>query len=186
MRKTILAAVMTLTATFALAPMASAGLSPAPVSGLDGNFVQAQQRGTGVVEGGGNRGGISGRSMGAGPRMYRQRGTMSRGNVFQQRYGQRPSLQQRRYIQRPGVQRRGYYGGYRGYRGYRPGYRSYNGYWFPPAAFGALLGGAIASQAASGNSHVAWCQNRWRSYRVSDNSYQPSRGPRRVCVSPHS
>ena len=33
--------------------------------------------------------------------------------------------------------------------------------------------------------HVAWCYNRWRSYRESDNSYQPYNGPRRLCRSPY-
>ena len=34
--------------------------------------------------------------------------------------------------------------------------------------------------------HVQWCYNRWRSYRSSDNTYQPNHGPRRLCVSPYS
>jgi hypothetical protein len=33
--------------------------------------------------------------------------------------------------------------------------------------------------------HVRWCQNRYRSYRVSDNTFQPYRGPRRACRSPY-
>ncbi|NMG41335.1 BA14K family protein [Chelativorans sp. ZYF759] len=33
--------------------------------------------------------------------------------------------------------------------------------------------------------HVRWCQNRYRSYRVSDNSFQPYNGPRRQCRSPY-
>jgi hypothetical protein len=32
--------------------------------------------------------------------------------------------------------------------------------------------------------HVAWCYDRWRSYREYDNSYQPFNGPRRECRSP--
>lgn len=35
------------------------------------------------------------------------------------------------------------------------------------------------------NSHVAWCQSRYRSYRAWDNSWQPYNGPRRLCVSPY-
>ena len=187
------------------APVASAGITPSDLASANANLIQVQQRGTGVVEGGGGRAGTAPRMQGgarsAGPRMQAPRAQfrpgmqMNRGQVFRQRYGQRPAiqqqriLQQRRYIQRPGFQRRagyGYYRGYRGYPNYRRGYRQYNGYWFPAAAFGALIGGAIASQAVSEDSHVAWCQNRWRSYRVSDNTYQPSRGPRRACVSPYS
>jgi len=43
-------------------------------------------------------------------------------------------------------------------------------------AAGAIIGGAIASQ--NGNSNAC---SRYRSYRSSDNTYQPSSGPRRVC-----
>ncbi len=32
--------------------------------------------------------------------------------------------------------------------------------------------------------HIDWCHERWRSYRASDNSYQPIHGPRRQCRSP--
>ncbi|MBS9720858.1 BA14K family protein [Tianweitania sp. BSSL-BM11] len=34
------------------------------------------------------------------------------------------------------------------------------------------------------SSHVNWCYNRYRSYRASDNTYQPYHGPRRQCYSP--
>jgi len=107
----------------------------------------------------------------------------------------------RRRFDRPRFERRGdwgYYNGHRGYREYRRGYRQYNGWWFPPAAFvaGAIIGGAIANQPVVAPppvyapvrlsaAHVNWCENRWRSYRVSDNSFQPLNGPRQVCVSPY-
>ncbi|MDQ0319398.1 hypothetical protein QO002_001536 [Pararhizobium capsulatum DSM 1112] len=83
-----------------------------------------------------------------------------------------------------------YYNGHRGYNYYRPGYREYNGYWFPLAAFatGAIIGGAIAQPQAVpayGGSHVQWCQNRYRSYRAYDDTYQPNSGPRRRCASPY-
>jgi hypothetical protein len=93
--------------------------------------------------------------------------------------------------------RPGWYGGYRGYTYARPGYRHYNGYWYPLAAFGAgaIIGGAIASQpryapapryvAPAGSSHVAWCEQRYRSYRAYDNTFQPYNGPRQQCVSPY-
>jgi len=32
---------------------------------------------------------------------------------------------------------------------------------------------------------VRWCDNRYRSYRASDNSFQPYNGPRRQCRSPY-
>jgi hypothetical protein len=32
---------------------------------------------------------------------------------------------------------------------------------------------------------LAWCARRYRSYSAYDNSFQPSRGPRRQCYSPY-
>jgi FAD/FMN-containing dehydrogenase len=79
-----------------------------------------------------------------------------------------------------------YYGGYKGSRHHHPGYRSHNGFWFPLAAFGlgAIIGGAVANN-SGGSAHVQWCYDRYRSYRVYDNSYQPYNGPRRLCYSPY-
>lgn len=37
-----------------------------------------------------------------------------------------------------------------------------------------------------GSAHVAWCYNRYRSYRAWDNTFQPYHGPRRQCWSPYS
>jgi len=37
-----------------------------------------------------------------------------------------------------------------------------------------------------GSAHVRWCYNRYRSYRASDNTFQPYDGPRRQCYSPYS
>jgi hypothetical protein len=91
-----------------------------------------------------------------------------------------------------------FYNGHRGYRDRRAGYRQYNGYWFPAAAFiaGAIAGGAIAQPAPPprrvvvqpgrlSQAHVNWCYNRYRSYRASDNTFQPYNGPRRACSSPY-
>lgn len=125
-------------------------------------------------------------------------------------YAQHRRDNDRRRIERPRHEHRvvrprfehrggwGYYNGHRGYREYRHGYRQYNGWWFPPAAFvaGAIIGGAIANQPAVAPppvyapvrlsaAHVNWCTNRWKSYRVSDNTYQPLNGPRQACVSPY-
>ena len=97
---------------------------------------------------------------------------------------------------RGGYQRRGndaFYNGHRGYRQQRRGYRQHNGFWFPPAAFiaGAIIGGAIGNQSPpvrvrpGGNAHVEWCYDRYRSYRASDNSFQPYNGARRQCRSPY-
>jgi len=32
--------------------------------------------------------------------------------------------------------------------------------------------------------HLAWCQNHYRSFRAFDNTFQPIKGRRRVCISP--
>jgi len=93
------------------------------------------------------------------------------------------------------VVRKGYWHGHRGITNYRPGYRRHSdGFWYPLAAFGlgAVVGGAIASQPApapapvyAGNAHVQWCYDHYRSYRASDNTYQPYVGPRKACISPY-
>ncbi|MBB3771798.1 hypothetical protein FHS55_002407 [Angulomicrobium tetraedrale] len=103
------------------------------------------------------------------------------------RQGQRQGYRQGFYNNRGNY----YYNGHRGYNYARPGYRQYNGWWFPAGAFaaGALIGGAIAAQprqvAPAGNAHYQWCASQYRSYRASDNSFQPNNGPRRQCVSPY-
>lgn len=124
-----------------------------------------------------------------------------RGN--QQRRAQQDN---RRQVQQRSTQRRGFYrqgnhGFYNGHRGYnqrRAGYRYHSGFWFPPAAFvmGAIVGGAVASPPRAvapaprpgrlTQAHVRWCQDRYISYRLSDNTFQPYNGPRRACLSPYS
>ena len=37
-----------------------------------------------------------------------------------------------------------------------------------------------------GSAHIAWCYNRYRSYRAWDNTFQPYHGPRRQCWSPYN
>lgn len=45
--------------------------------------------------------------------------------------------------------------------------------------------GSDASPTVSDNSnHMQWCSNQYRSYRASDNSYQPFAGVRKTCNSP--
>ena len=91
-------------------------------------------------------------------------------------------------------QRRGdfyYYNGHRGYRDRRPGFRFYNGFWFPSAAFsfGFSVRDRDRDWDRGGRSwarHVDWCYDRYRSYRESDNTFQPYNGPRRECISPYS
>ncbi len=82
-----------------------------------------------------------------------------------------------------------YYNGHRGYNYHRNGYRYYNGFWFPAGAFiaGAIIGGAInnGNNYNGGSAHVRWCYDRYRSYRASDNTFQPYHGPRQQCYSPY-
>jgi hypothetical protein len=110
-------------------------------------------------------------------------------------------VQQRHDGNHGGFERRGndgYYNGHRGSRERHPGYREQNGFWFPPEAFatgviGAIIGGAIAGQTNNqhgatvrlSQQHVDWCESRYRSYRTSDNTFQPNHGPRQVCASPY-
>ncbi len=80
------------------------------------------------------------------------------------------------------------YRGHRGYRDYRPGYRRHDGFWYPAAAFiaGAIITGAINEGRSVSSSHVAWCSDRYRSYRASDDTFQPYNGPRQRCNSPYN
>ncbi|WP_428978279.1 BA14K family protein [Oricola thermophila] len=61
---------------------------------------------------------------------------------------------------------------------------------------GGIIAGAALANAAQPkeviiepvgdpNAHVSWCQARYKSYRVSDNSWQPYHGPRKPCISPY-
>lgn len=113
-----------------------------------------------------------------------------------QKVGHRYHRRHHRYHHRRGFYRHGGYGwyhGHRGYRHYRHGYRRYNGFWFPPAAFatGVIIGNAIGQPAVrvrpgyTNPDHVAWCYDRYRSYRAYDNTFQPYHGPRRPCRSPY-
>jgi len=75
----------------------------------------------------------------------------------------------------------------RGNRGHNPGAGAAIG------IIGAIVGGAIIANEANrrdrryirADRHVDWCYNRYRSYRASDNTYQPYHGRRRQCHSPY-
>lgn len=64
-----------------------------------------------------------------------------------------------------------YYDDLYDYYDYGPDY--YTPYYYPPRYRVGLP-----------NAHVAWCEHRYRSYRASDNTFQPNRGPRQQCISP--
>lgn len=42
-----------------------------------------------------------------------------------------------------------------------------------------------AAAGTAPGAHEEWCHERYRSYRIDDNSYQPFDGPRKACLSPH-
>ena len=83
-----------------------------------------------------------------------------------------------------------YLNGKRGHRNWRSGYRRSNGFWFPATAFlgAVIIGNAISNSNnyQGGRQHINWCQNRYRSYRINSNSFQPYNGPRRICYSPYN
>jgi hypothetical protein len=91
-----------------------------------------------------------------------------------------------------------YYNGFRGYRDRRAGYRYHGGYWFPHEAFmdhrhtGSIYDYDRRREYRReyrrdyGRAHVEWCYDRYRSYRASDNTFQPYSGSRQQCYSPYS
>ncbi|WP_417689896.1 BA14K family protein [Roseibium sp.] len=86
-----------------------------------------------------------------------------------------------------------WYNGHRGERHPRRGWRQHRGYWFPPAAFTFSFGTPPRRYAppprysrALPVEHYQWCDNRYRSYRARDNTFQPYNGPRRQCRSPYA
>lgn len=102
------------------------------------------------------------------------------------RNGKRNLRGNRRVVRNNGM----YWNGHRGYRNYRRGYRRHGNLWFPLGAFaaGAVIGSAITNnqnRVYAGNAHVQWCYGHYRSYRASDNTFQPYNGPRRQCHSPY-
>ena len=91
-------------------------------------------------------------------------------------------------MQRGDFERHGDYAYYNNHRGSRhqvQGYRYYQGYWFPPAAFLGLFLAPLLNSGVHRSAHVQWCFDHYRSYRASDNTFQPNHGPRQQCVSPY-
>jgi hypothetical protein len=164
----------TLAASFAIASAVPVNAVPlvvpqAPVAQSD--IIKVQSRGREVME----------------ERWLRRQ---FRGNRREFRRGIRGDRRDFRRSVRRDRDRYGWYRGHRGYRSYRPGYRRHGDFWFPAAAFitGAIIGGALSSpqrRVYAGNAHVQWCYDRYRSYRASDNTFQPYNGPRRQCNSPY-
>jgi len=62
-----------------------------------------------------------------------------------------------------------------------PAYQYYNNYqYIEPAPRRHYRTQRLSS------AHVQWCYDRYRSYRVRDNTFQPYNGPRQQCWSPYS
>lgn len=70
-----------------------------------------------------------------------------------------------------------------GYNHYRDGYY-YASPWWTGAAAGAIIGSAIAGSAASRDSHVDYCLNRYRSYNPQTDTYTGAGGRQYRCISP--
>lgn len=112
---------------------------------------------------------------------------------------QSPEIQQVQYWRHGDRRWGGHRGGwdrdrhhYRGDRYYRGRYYRHHGSnagaIIGGLAAGAIIGGALAQpryasppRYAGTNSHIESCYARYRSYRASDNTYQPNYGPRRQC-----
>jgi hypothetical protein len=78
-----------------------------------------------------------------------------------------------------------FYNGHRGHRERRPGWRHHNGFWFPPSAFSfSIVIDSDRARVRLSARHVAWCEDRYISYRHADNTFKPYNGPRRQCRSP--
>jgi hypothetical protein len=74
-----------------------------------------------------------------------------------------------------------------GYRYHRDGYYYSSPWWGAGAglAVGALVGSAIANSAAnSGDGHVAWCSQRYRTYDPGSDTFMSNSGVRKRCVGP--
>lgn len=87
---------------------------------------------------------------------------------------------------------RGMLNGYKGYRHHRPGYRRHSDkWWYPIEAFEVKKSPAQKGETetekrnhkALPERHVRWCMQKYLSYRVEDNTFQPYDGPRKTCHS---
>ncbi|WP_274424401.1 BA14K family protein [Chelativorans sp. YIM 93263] len=87
-----------------------------------------------------------------------------------------------------GSRHRGYR--HRGHR-HRRSRRDNTGALLGGLAAGAILGGLLSNQPSRAapvyrsDPHVQWCMQRYRSYDVRTDTFQPYNGPRRYCNSPY-
>jgi len=97
---------------------------------------------------------------------------------------------------------RGDWGGHGGnWNRHRGNHNGGHNNWWVPGLAGAGIGLGIgllnnapyynqpvyraAPVVSGGSAHVAWCEQRYRSYDVQSNTFQPYDGPRRECNSPY-
>ena len=79
---------------------------------------------------------------------------------------------------------------FRRYRRFGPRYRRFGPRYryrrrILPGVVGGLVVGGLLIRGARLRDHHEWCEDRYRSYRRSDGTYQPYGGvPRRLCNSP--
>lgn len=79
---------------------------------------------------------------------------------------------------------RGYLNGYKGYKYARPHYVRYaDGWYYPQDAFKPVKLAADKVKEGVPMEHVRYCEARYRSYRASDNTFQPYHGSRQECFS---
>lgn len=75
-------------------------------------------------------------------------------------------------------------GGGDGWYGFGLGYPYYDDY-YSSDYYGIYNPGYYTSPGYGvANTHIAWCAAHYRSYRPSDNTFQPYNGPRQECISP--
>ncbi|WP_299816592.1 BA14K family protein [uncultured Roseibium sp.] len=71
----------------------------------------------------------------------------------------------------------GYHHKNHGYHHKNRGFR-HNNYWYRHNTYKVQRGN-------NWQQHVAWCSDRYRSYRAQNNTFQPFKGQRRLCSSPY-
>lgn len=71
-------------------------------------------------------------------------------------------------------------------RYYRPDAGIYFNFGPPPPVYRRYVEPRRIHRYRLSQAHVDWCYARYRSYRASDNTFQPYNGPRRQCLSPYS
>jgi len=94
-----------------------------------------------------------------------------------------------------GARRGGFSRGRGGFSRGRGGFSGFNrggiyyrggGYYRSNNVVPYIVGGVAYQSQAHYSQHVAWCDEKYRSYNVRTDSFQPYNGPRRRCNSPYN